>query len=120
MDATKLFNAAKIIAGSKPQLSEELNRIAQDISGMPIEEPAGVMESVQPQDNLGAEVNPNIKNFATPAAEPEEKEIHKITLTLHAPKSLGELNVMNKLLPVIEEIKGESGIELKGYQFTQS
>jgi hypothetical protein len=119
MDATKLFNAAKIIAGSKPQLSEELNRIAQDISGMPIEEPAGLLGDVPPQDNLGADANPNIKNFATPATE-TEKVTHKITLTITAPKGLGELEVMNEVLPVINQIKDKDGIELKGYQFTQS
>jgi hypothetical protein len=113
MDAQKLFNAAKIIAGSKPQLSDELNRIAQDISGFT---PDPSVPSVEPSQ---ADLNPDIKNFATPTAG-EEKVTHKITLTLSAPRSLGELEVMNEVLPVINQIKGQKGIELKGYQFSQS
>ena len=117
MDAQKLFNAAKIIAGSKPQLSNELTRIAQDISGFnpDLENPTPAVSAEVGQ----ADLNPDIKNFATPSAG-EEKVTHKITLTLSAPKGLGELEVMNEVLPVINQIKGQKGIELKGYQFSQS
>jgi hypothetical protein len=118
MNAQKLFNAAKIIAGSQPTLSNELTRIAQDISGF-TPDPLSPMPAETNQLDFNPDNNPDIKNFANPATK-EDKVTHKITLTISAPKGLGELEVMNEVLPVINQIKDKDGIELKGYQFTQS
>jgi len=116
MNVQKLFKAASMIARANPNLSEELTKIAQELSET-------VTDTITPQTPGAPAVpstNPNIKNFANSPESEEEKVTHRITLTLSAPKSLGELEVMNEVLPVINQIKGQKGIELKGYQFSQS
>jgi len=115
MDVRKLFKAAKLVAATEPNLSREITKIAQELS-----ETVTNTENFAPAGQADPMTNPNIKNFANAPATEDEKVTHRITLTLSAPKSLGELEVMNEVLPVINQIKGQKGIELKGYQFSQS
>ena len=117
MNVQKLFKAASMIAQTQPQLSKELTKIAQELTETTTDT---LTAPTATQADPLAGVNPEIKNFATPSTQEAEKVIHKITLTLEAPKDLGELDVMNEVLPVINQIKGQKGIALKGYQFTQS
>jgi len=107
---SKLFKAASLIQHSRPDLSSELTKIAQDLS-----------QSIanNSTENLG--LNPNIKNFANPSTQSAQKKTHKITFTVDVPPSWGELEIMNKLLPVLKQMDAtEKDLEIKGYQFTQS
>lgn len=107
MDVKKLFKAASLIKESRPDLSVELTKIAQDISDM------------QPQPEPG--LNPNIKNYAQPMSNPERKKVHKVTFSVEVPENWGELEIMNQLMPTLKELsERDPQIEIKGYQFTQS
>ena len=117
MNVQKLFKAASMIAQTQPQLSKELTKIAQELTETTTDT---LTAPTATQADPLAGVNPEIKNFATPSPQEEEKVTHKINLTILAPRSLGELEVMNKILPEVEKMKLEKGIEIKGGQFSQS
>jgi hypothetical protein len=117
MNVQKLFKAASMIARANPNLSEELTKIAQELSET-------VTDTITPQTPGASAVpstNPNIKNFANPSTQSDQKKTHKITFTVAVPPSWGELEIMNKLLPVLKQMDAtEKDLEIKGYQFSQS
>lgn len=115
MNVQKLLKAASLIKRQNPVLSEEMTKIAQEMGALENTTPAPV-----PAPETPTTLNPNIKSFANPVND-EEKVTHRLTFTIEAPKGLGELEIMNQLLPVLKEFQQSNGaINIKGYQFTQS
>jgi|APCry1669192806_1035432.scaffolds.fasta_scaffold03555_3 hypothetical protein len=103
----KLQKAASTIRDTYPDYSEEIMRIAQDLSN-------------DSNTNLAVNnLNPNIdpKYIQTTKSE-APKEVHKITFTVEVPANFDELKIMNALLPVTKQME-DSGISLKGYQFNE-
>lgn len=115
MNVQKLLKAAALIKKQNPVLSDEMIKIAQELAATPgVDSPAPAAPVEQ------GSLNPNIKSFANPTSD-EEKVTHRLTFTIEAPKNLGELEIMNQLLPVLKEFQQTNGsINIKGYQFTQS
>ncbi len=110
MNFEKLFKAASLIRNTEPLLSEELIKIAQELS-----------TSVNTGTEQNLNLNPNIKNFASPSTQTPEKKVHKVTFTVAVPPEWGELEIMNTLLPTLKQMDDSNQeLELKGYQFTQS
>ena len=120
LDCSKLFNAAKIIRNSHPELSEELVKTAQNIqnSDLGTTNPESMFaETPEPeQPDLG--LNPNIKPFAQPGQSSEQRELHKLTLQLDVPVGTDELAIMNDLLPILKQLEGND-YKLKGYAFDE-
>ena len=112
MDVKNLFKAASTLEARFPDLSDEIIKIAQELGNVD-------QTFAQP---VSTDLNPNIKNFATPSQQPEEdKSVHKITFTIEVPKEWGELEIMNELLPVLKSLQQrDAKLIIKGYQFTQS
>jgi hypothetical protein len=113
MSVEKLIKAAETIKNNFPEYSEEILRIAQDLSGQ------NSVETTN-QSNLAVDnLNPNIESkYVQPPKSNEPKEVHKITFTVEVPSNYDELKIMNALLPVTKEMEN-SGITLKGYQFNE-
>lgn len=112
MDIKKITAAANLVKKDKPQISQELLRIAQELTD------AGIPQSV-PEPPL-AQPAPDFKNYAMPE-DKTQKRTHKITFSVEVPQNWGELEIMNELLPKLKEIQEkEPAISIKGYQFAQS
>lgn len=111
MDIRKIVVAANLVKSSKPHISEELLKIAQELSDMGFTQ---TTEAPQPAPT------PEFKNYAMPE-DKTQKRTHKITFSVEVPQNWGELEIMNELLPKLKEIQEkEPAIAIKGYQFAQS
>lgn len=105
MDVKKLLKAASLVKEKNPELSNEILRIAQDLGQV-----GNLMDASLP--------NENIKNYAKPASE---RRTHKVTFSVEVPSAWGELDIMNQLMPVLQQISNQDpDINIKGYQFSQN
>jgi hypothetical protein len=136
MNVDKLYRAANRLEKSNAEFAKEITKIAQDLGSLneqvnPISEDPSLTQSQPAVDqqpsatpattdqDLG--LNPNIKNYANQVPDEEEKDTHKITFSVDVPKDMGELEIMNELMPALKNFEqGNSRVKIKGYQFTQS
>lgn len=109
----RIRKAGMMAAAKKPDAARELKRIAQEIDQMMQSPMDQSMPSEQPSVDMSS-LNPNIKNFATPTAQDEKPNIHKITINFEVPKGMGITDLMNEL---IEAVKDKPDIKITGYNF---
>jgi hypothetical protein len=104
MDVTKLRIAAQLLAQSNPDLSQELNSSADQLSNQP-------------------DLNPNIKNYGdlsqAPAPAEDNKESHEISFKFNVPPGHSKTDLLNHAMDAFNNHPAinDNNIEVTGYSF---
>ena len=115
MNVARLRRAAQMLQEQNPELSQEINQIAQGIESVP--QPT---ENPTPNTNdmvSDQGMNPNIdQKYVKPTAG--KIEVHRITLTIEVPENTDETFLINTILKFRETLS-DKGFRLKGYSFDE-
>lgn len=118
MNASKLFKAAKLLKTSKPALSKEIMRVAQEMQGdMPTNDLQTTVDQPQQHQTQAPSAAGETQYFNSDQAE--GKTSHEVSFSFDVPAGTDKTKIINYINKSLSQMLAEQNINMYAFSFKE-